>query len=654
MPKKAKKSNPKANPKGKGKGLSTHGFTAKGTPVAEVASPLKDTPVAEVASPSKATHVAGEASPLKATPVTEEASPVTEETPVAEEATPLKATPVTEDTPVATPVTEEASPVNATPIAKPAATSKAISATLFSSFRAPAPPLDLSTSAGSGCVDFLSDAGRTKCWTPPNIVKQQWHELSRKHSDISHNVCVAWKRLASKRPDNALHVASICTGSGNAEACIQQVEHFYTSSKIDTEVRSTLVFMCEIDGTKQQFILDNFVVPLLFRDALDLDKPNAYDVISKTPQRVPSSDFFSGGTSCKDFSSLSTKGKTCEEDIVRALKRSRSDRDADEDELKGTSAPTLRAWIAYIKKNKPAFIMLENVVKIRKFLHLLVVVIHELGYCLNDADVSPHRCGLKQTRARVYCFGFHVLQCCSETMDSDELAAFEKTCNEKFKDTVQCMCASCPVWEFDDLTMPVGSDLLEFWTKSLQQAGAASHYVEEGDKKIWQREHDELFAGAPLFRKRPTAAELKAFRDKMNKFGGIQFGLLPLRSQELIFHSTLVLEKIYSEYELAQIDDICIDVSQSSYRMPTREDGAPCFTGTSIIWRLKKQLILLGFDKMTFQCTSPETHKKMNSYSDRKRCSLSGNSFNGTCFLLAFGTGFSTSPLVIAMPVACA
>ncbi len=182
--------------------------------------------------------------------------------------------------------------MNTTPIAKPAATSKAISATLFSSFRAPALPLDLSTGAGSGCVDFLSDAGRTKCWTPPNIVKQQWHELSRKHSDISHNVCVAWKHLASKRPDNALHVASICTGSGNAEACIQQAEHCYKSSKIDTEVRSTLVFMCEIDGTKQQFLLDNFVVPLLFRDALDLDKPNAYDVISKTPQRVPSSDFF--------------------------------------------------------------------------------------------------------------------------------------------------------------------------------------------------------------------------------------------------------------------------------------------------------------------------------------------------------------------------
>jgi len=134
-------------------------------------------------------------------------------------------------------------------------------------------------------------------------------------------------------------------------------------------------------------------------------------------------------------------------------------------------------------------------------------------------------------------------------------------------------------------------------------------------------------AGIP----RPTAEDLREFGSSIKGHAchAGQFASFPAWAQEIIFfHTSLAI----SNDALKPGVEVCVDVSQNIDRACCREDVVPCLTGSSAIYLLSRQRLLLGQEALALQGMS---RARFEGFKDKFLQHLAGDAFNGPCAMAA-------------------
>ncbi|GAA5872529.1 hypothetical protein JCM8547_006937 [Rhodosporidiobolus lusitaniae] len=186
-----------------------------------------------------------------------------------------------------------------------------------------------------------------------------------------------------KKLDRPLRIATMCSGT---EAPILALRLMFRELEKQTGVKAQMhhVFSAEIEPYKQAYIERNFAPPILFRDVTELmnkQARTAYGAMVDVPGDV---DILVAGTSCVDYSSLNR------------VKKDISDG--------GESGRTFYGMLEWVKKNRPAIVILENVVKApwkdvcRAF--------NDIQYSAQDIRLDTKKFYIPHTRTRGYLVAF--------------------------------------------------------------------------------------------------------------------------------------------------------------------------------------------------------------------------------------------------------
>ncbi|KAN0062000.1 hypothetical protein ACQY0O_005995 [Thecaphora frezii] len=187
--------------------------------------------------------------------------------------------------------------------------------------------------------------------------------------------------LAKALQDRPLRVATMCSGT---ESPLLALELMARAIKEQHGIRIKIehVFSCEIEPFKQAYIERNFSPPILFRDVTELGGEKAhtaYGALVDVPGNV---DILVAGTSCVDYSHLNNKKKGLNDG--------------------GESGRTFHGMLEWVKRHKPALVVLENV-KNAPWLGVAETIVAQAGYDVsfsNTFDTKNYY--IPHTRQRGY------------------------------------------------------------------------------------------------------------------------------------------------------------------------------------------------------------------------------------------------------------
>ncbi|KAJ8598901.1 hypothetical protein CTAYLR_010750 [Chrysophaeum taylorii] len=174
----------------------------------------------------------------------------------------------------------------------------------------------------------------------------------------------------SSRLRRPLRVATMCSGTEAPLIALRllgvPIEHAFSS---------------EVEPFKQAYIERNFRPPLLFRDVRELGEERAHTAFGALAE-VPRSgvDVLIAGTSCVDYSSLNREKKSIE--------------------ARGESGQTFYGMYAWVKRARPAVVLLENVCGAPW--EGMVANFREIGYSAKATRLDTKKYYLPQTRTRGY------------------------------------------------------------------------------------------------------------------------------------------------------------------------------------------------------------------------------------------------------------
>ncbi|KAL1875206.1 hypothetical protein Daus18300_003277 [Diaporthe australafricana] len=189
-------------------------------------------------------------------------------------------------------------------------------------------------------------------------------------------------------------------------------------------------FGCEIEPFKQSFLMRNSKPELLFRDAKDFalgDAQRAH-LVTGAEADIPSVDLFVAGTSCVDFSTLSSTKIKEYAGLSKASKnwealakkhgtklsrqhlsdddwRAAIDEMVAKTEIKNTSTKTFAAAMNYIKARQPKVVVCENVFS-APWEKMVNSVFPLMGYAATVQGLDTKDYHMPQTRVRKYLIAF--------------------------------------------------------------------------------------------------------------------------------------------------------------------------------------------------------------------------------------------------------
>lgn len=138
----------------------------------------------------------------------------------------------------------------------------------------------------------------------------------------------------------ALRVATMCSGTESPLLALEMISRA-VEAKWGIKMGIEHVFSCELEPFKQAYIERNFRPPLLFRDVTELGKEKAHTAYGALVDVPGDIDLLVAGTSCVDYSGLNNKKKAMDEG--------------------GESGRTFFGMLDWVKRHKPAIVILENV-----------------------------------------------------------------------------------------------------------------------------------------------------------------------------------------------------------------------------------------------------------------------------------------------------
>lgn len=147
-------------------------------------------------------------------------------------------------------------------------------------------------------------------------------------------------KAVAKLGGKPLRVATMCSGTEAPIIALQKVcKALHVEFNIDFKYED--VFACEIEPFKQAYIERNFRPPILFRDVRELGNDMAHTAYGARVPVPGNVHMLIAGTSCVDYSGLNVKQKTLEDG--------------------GESGATFMGMLRWVRRHKPAIVLLENV-----------------------------------------------------------------------------------------------------------------------------------------------------------------------------------------------------------------------------------------------------------------------------------------------------
>ncbi|KAK5168996.1 uncharacterized protein LTR77_006305 [Saxophila tyrrhenica] len=186
------------------------------------------------------------------------------------------------------------------------------------------------------------------------------------------------------RQGRPLRIATMCSGT---EAPVLAFKMMQEALKpYDLDLNMVHLFSAEIVPFKQAYIEKNFSPPIIFRDITELIRnpevaTTAYGAEVPIPEHI---DFLIAGTSCVDFSNLNK------------LKKGKNEG--------GESGSTFNAVLAFVKRSRPAIVLLENVFGAPW--DEMIADYEATGYLAIGVKVDTKDFYIPQTRQRGYLASF--------------------------------------------------------------------------------------------------------------------------------------------------------------------------------------------------------------------------------------------------------
>ncbi|KAF8680902.1 C-5 cytosine-specific DNA methylase [Rhizoctonia solani] len=180
----------------------------------------------------------------------------------------------------------------------------------------------------------------------------------------------------------SLRVATMCSGTESPLLALGMISRAMAANGHTFKVEH--VFSCEIEPFKQAYIERNFSPPILFRDVCELGgstATTAYGALVDVPGNV---DLLVAGTSCVDFSNLNN---------------ARLGIDAG-----GESSNTFHGMLNWVKRHRPAVVILENVCSAPW--KEIVLKLESIDYAAQPARFDTKQYYIPHTRTRGYCVAF--------------------------------------------------------------------------------------------------------------------------------------------------------------------------------------------------------------------------------------------------------
>ncbi|CAE6454320.1 unnamed protein product [Rhizoctonia solani] len=216
-------------------------------------------------------------------------------------------------------------------------------------------------------------------------------------ADIVHRM-PELQKVSKHLNGRALRVATMCSGTESPLLALGMISRAMAASGHTFKVEH--VFSCEIEPFKQAYIERNFSPPILFRDVCELGASTAttaYGALVDVPGNV---DLLVAGTSCVDFSNLNN---------------ARQGIDAG-----GESSNTFHGMLNWVKRHRPAVVILENVCSAPW--QEIVLKLKSIDYAAQPARFDTKQYYIPHTRTRGYCVAFDSRAAKANGLSASELS----------------------------------------------------------------------------------------------------------------------------------------------------------------------------------------------------------------------------------------
>ena len=147
----------------------------------------------------------------------------------------------------------------------------------------------------------------------------------------------------------------------------------------------------------------------------------------------------------------------------------------------------------------------------------------------------------------------------------------------------------------------------------------------------WPPKHETCFKHIGMPR-RPGLAQRARYRKQLaHPISQLMWDRLCNRQHDIIIYYTLLW------IESGRHGEWAVDTSQNLWRLPVPAvDLIPCLTGTSRIWLIKEQRLLMGQEALALQGLNQHDISCFSSFSNSLQWSLAGNAFTGAVAAAVF------------------
>ena len=434
-----------------------------------------------------------------------------------------------------------------------------------------------------------------------------------------------------------LRCSSIGSGSGMGELSVhygmKRLCHSLLDDKDKPQIDSNVKFVCECDAEKAAWLRKLKVIhedTRHFIKAEELSSERALCRQSGTSEVVGDVDLLHAGVSCKDLSGLNDEAGQNLTLILAWLKNlspSNEFQCKDEDIPEGSTATTLLATLRYINRHRPAMIMVENVMAFAELEVELKRLLREMGYASVIIAVNSLDFGVPQSRPRIYLVAVNRLARPGMPLTAHpSFDAWETEWSNHLRTALNSMKAT-ERRPLDDYLLPIDSHLLKAILEEIPMPIDPDESVLK-----WPAKHDDLFKSIDLPR-RPSLRQLSSFRAAMHgDINRAMWDRICRRQKEIVFFFTALWVKTDQTFEWA------IDTSQNLWRLGKQgtQDYVPCLTGSSRIWLVKSQRLLLGRECLALQGINEGDIECLGNFSNTLHWSLAGNAFTGVVAAAVF------------------
>lgn len=210
-------------------------------------------------------------------------------------------------------------------------------------------------------------------------------------------------KFMSEAVGGVLSIATGCSGTDVIVMVIQRLASWWTAT-FGLSLRIRHVFSCEQVGFKRDFISAHFKPEALFENMQDIGtSSSARDLISGEIKPIQSSNIWACGIECDTLSGLNGSSQ-----VGKAVTLSGD----------GKTGSTAKECMGYIRRARPAIIVLENIKNLAAAssntavkstdLEILVKQLNEMHYMVLYKVLNASDFGIPQRRLRWYLLGFYL------------------------------------------------------------------------------------------------------------------------------------------------------------------------------------------------------------------------------------------------------